>query len=315
MAETAPKIINIMLDEAVSTTKNRNLEKTFTGITLKEQGEFLEKVGQKLLAANDIQQAKDKILNAILSEIPYFMPRARQVRDDKGYWNTHSEKVFLPLRGQQKQEKFALFGLDEQAIQIHWIEIQQKVNNKEIDYRAISKHNNCSGIAAGILAAGGAGDFVPFKSSIIVETPNDVHHYALAVQNKIDRLNQQSKEIQAFYEREKSNPSLNVISGRPVSGASMTALRNNIHHAINAMPSVEKQRLSALEKAVRDIEGADQKALTKASIAFVEALSDLLNNPLPSPQTAAVAHTLFRAAAMRELLEKKIKDSITTRIN
>ena len=302
-------LANTILDTALNVSEQGITE----AFTAKGRKNLFNSAKESIFTDETVKKLQNEALSAVLKS-GRFMPRARQEKDDNGGWIVNSEKVFLPLRGQQGKETFALFGLDEHGIQTYWTDIQNKMKKKEIGYTLVSTTNNCSGMAAGVLAAGGAGAFIPFKSSILVETPNDIHSYALAVQCRVDSLNQQSTQIQKFYKREQKNPALNFINGQPTADASIATLRESINQAINAMSFAEKKRFYALENAVRHIpeQGTGQKELTKSCIELVETLSNLLEKPLPSPQNKAVSRALFSAAAMRESLEKMMKNSIAS---
>ncbi len=309
MTKISPVIVNIMFDVAVNIAQEENFAAIFTG---RISQNFLDRLNQTIRADKEIGMNREVTMQLILKEAPYFMPRARQTKDNYQNWIVNAEKIFLPLRGEQGQEAFALFGLDEEAIHRHWADIQQRAENNEIGYRFISKDKNCSGIVAGVLCAGGADDFAPFKSSLFVQTPNDVYRYALAVQSRVDRLNQQNAEIKAFYQREQQNRQLE-LNGRPVMDASVTTLRDSFNQILNdEMTSAENKLFSSLERAVDTIpaERAGKKALTKAGISLVETVSDLLNNPLSLPQNEAASRALFMAAAMRESLEKMMKNTL-----
>lgn len=302
MKDVHSRLIDIILDETINLSNSPQEA---------SDDVFFDNVKARVADNNDIRNIENDFVKSVLKQAPYFMPKARQQKDNAQSWTVASEKVFVPLKGTQG-EVFALFGLDEQKIYRHWSDVQDRAKNNEIGYRFISRDQNCSGITAGMLVAGGAGELVPFKSSWFADTPNDIHRYALAVQSRVDSLNQQSAQIQQFYQSEQQNPALSLINGQPASEASVATLRDSINQAIATMAPAEKKRFSALKKAAHHMpeESVDQKKLTKAGIALVEALSHLLNNSLPSPQTEAASRALFSAAVMRESLEKMMKNSI-----
>ncbi|MGL4858947.1 MAG: type III secretion system effector BopA family protein [Enterobacteriaceae bacterium] len=303
----SPDMPKLLLDKLFSTIKEGKvtLEQLILGLQL-------DAIGEEIVAQDHIRQACSEAVDAVLHRAPYFMPKAKQEKvDDTNYWVLNAEKIYLPLRGWQDDNNFTLFGLDEPATKSWWSSMQHKAEQGKIGYRYISKDQNCSGVAINALLAGGAETFVPFSASLFAETPADVQRYALQLQSRIDTLNQQSEQIQDYYQRQQHNPLMDTIRKQAGAGSREATLRNQFQQTLQALPSDQRARFNKLSKAIDAIPGdltpdSDTRKLTQFAMALVDALGPLLNNPAHSPENALPTQLLLLAAEMHHSLKERI---------
>lgn len=204
-----------------------------------------------------------------------FQPRSRQIWDeDNDTFVTAADQIYLPLTGPQSE----LFGLDEQALADFWQSVQESIAAGEARFQLVSTQNNCSEMALRSLRAAGAGWFVPLPSRWLLYTPRDVEHYALTLQETIDRLNRQNAVIQAFYQQEVLNPLSAPLLQQ--SDPDLSALARQYRLALSHLPAPQRKHLRTLTRAVNALPGACRNQqpgrLISAAKTLVEVLFPLL---------------------------------------
>lgn len=144
-----------------------------------------------------------------------FFPRAGQKLDKDAEWGLSARKVYFPAigfnhdrRDTHRPRAFVLFGLNEAAMLRDARTVKEGAKSGELKYRMISKKENCASMALRVLRAGGAEHFVPYTAAWISEDPNHAHAYALAVQARIDALNQRRADVERRCERLRDSASV-----------------------------------------------------------------------------------------------------------
>lgn len=119
-----------------------------------------------------------------------FPIRKEQVRDSKGYlkgvrylaWVQKPEKIHLPCIGQPNVK----VGINVARMFRWWRVFSAAPTNW---YKLMSKNQNCAGVAALALRAGGAASFAKPPKACLFMDPNQVRDWCTKVKNRMDKVN------------------------------------------------------------------------------------------------------------------------------
>lgn len=139
-------------------------------------------------------------------------PRARQtpVRGTDR-WGKQADKVYVPFVGanqllDSKQERFVLFGLEEQKMDafIHHMLTGSREGKQRYSFLG---SNNCSGVVLKALKAAGADHFVKIGAkALLISSPNTVHRLAIDLQERVEELNDKADKLSERYESAMLHP-------------------------------------------------------------------------------------------------------------
>lgn len=107
-------------------------------------------------------------------------------------WVQKPDKYEIPCLGQAGKA----FGLNATAIWKWWQVFSAAPTNW---YKLMSKNQNCAGVAALALRAGGAGAFAKPPKAMLFMDPNQVRDWVIKVKNRIDAMNLKENATHAGY--------------------------------------------------------------------------------------------------------------------
>lgn len=122
-----------------------------------------------------------------------------------------ADKVYIPPQGVNRNKKtgeylYNIFGLNRKEMENEWAEVQKQEMAGVATYKMISNEENCAGMVLRVLKKGGSDIYIDNKKlSFFVNTANNVHRYAIQLQQKIDSLNEMANKLGSnFYHLEKN---------------------------------------------------------------------------------------------------------------
>jgi len=111
-----------------------------------------------------------------------------------GAWEQSADiKIILPCFSIKDPK--AWFGLCAQRIRAWWYYFR----SKDQAYQLVSKTNNCAGVAAMALYAGGGGAYAPMPAPLMYMTPINIETWATAILKKLETINQRANWIAANF--------------------------------------------------------------------------------------------------------------------
>ena len=155
-----------------------------------------------------------------------------------------------------------------------WAKVQKMEMDGVASYRMISNKDNCAGMVLRVLKKGGADVYVDdHKLSSFVNTSNNVHRYAIQLQQIIDRLNSSANELLSRFEALDEEERLRLSRSFPMPGHTAMHIAEQAGLIKN---SEDKILLKRIEKCLYQIDrGKNKVDLMKSSVRLVESIEKL----------------------------------------
>ncbi|KKB62254.1 hypothetical protein WM40_18265 [Robbsia andropogonis] len=230
-------------------------------------GKFQPKEGQVLLPAEKGEEAQW----GMEPEFSIAMPMA-------GY-NERPVAVGTGEKEQTTAPALTTFGLNGPQIKNYWE--KDVLGDESAQFALVSADSNCSGMAARLLKAGGAGAFVPVPTAQIFLDPNTMHRYSVELMREVTALNAKADAVDRAIGALPKTVGQEGAAAAPISQAERVTLAQAAIAALHPSARASMQTLSNVLNACQT-EAADYEGMMQQMKALVGGLHDHVNGPFGS---------------------------------